>query len=165
MQRNQSHTAMLTEKASKFNWLRLQLLITKKQWLTDMQESFLFLSVVASFYWAINSIRIKVISNRSLNLNPNSSMVPSLLIMQIRFISHSSSLKSFSLLSHNVDIHTTACFKNVFYFCLPLSMDFVGHSPTTQFNPKRGLHLTLFLKTVSKRLACGSQVLVPSHFE
>ena len=58
-------------------------------------------------------------------------------------------------------------------------MGFVFHSPTTQFNPKIGLHLifeqlirpfllfgfhlTLLLKTVSKQLVHGMQVLMPSH--
>ena len=102
MQRKKSHTAMLTEEESKFEWLRLQLWVTKTQWLTDMQESLLFVSVVESFYWVINS-----------------SVVSSLLIIPIKSISPFSSLQSFYPLSLTVNIHTEACFINFFVFVYP----------------------------------------------
>ena len=93
---------ILIIKTSKFEWLRLQLWITKKQWLTDMQESLLFVSVVESSFWAFNS-----------------SMASSLLIMLIKSISRFLSLQSFYLLSHTVDIHTKACCINFFVFFSP----------------------------------------------
>ena len=99
MQRKKSHTSMLTKIASKFEWLGLQFWITKKHWLTDMQESLLFVSVVESFYWAINS-----------------SIASFHMIMLIRFILRSSSLQNFYLLSHTIDIHIKAYFIKFFVF-------------------------------------------------
>ena len=121
MQRNQFHTAMLTQKASKFKLLRLQLWISKKQWSTDMQKSFLFVSVVESFYRAINS-----------------SIISSLLIM-LRFILHSLSLKSFFLLNHIVDIHTKACFINFFVFVYPTTRFFISFTYNAIESKKRSL--------------------------
>ena len=74
----------------------------KKRWLTDMPENLFFVFVVESFYYAINS-----------------SAVSSLLIMLIRSISRSSSLKIFYLLSHTIDILTKACSVNFFVFVYP----------------------------------------------
>ena len=129
MQKKKSYRAMLAKKASKLEWLRSQLWITKKQWLTEMQESFLFVlfvSVVESFYCAINL-----------------SVISSLLIMLIRSVSRSSSLQSFYLLGHTVNINTKACFITLFVFFGPTNgfLFHSNHSTTTQFNPEIGFHL------------------------
>ena len=126
MQKKKSYTAMLAKKASKLEWLRLQLWITKKQWLTKMQESLLFVFVVELFYWAINL-----------------SIISSLLIMLIRSVSRSSSLQSFYQLGYSVDINTKACFIELFVFFGPTNgfLFHSNHSTTTQFNSKIGFHL------------------------
>ena len=58
-------------KSIKIRMATLETLDNKKQWLTDIQKSLLFVSVVELFYWAINS-----------------SIVSSHMIMLIRSIWH-----------------------------------------------------------------------------